>query len=118
MSRFKKHIFICTNERAPDDPKGCCAAKNAREIAARFKEELHRRGLKGVMRANKAGCLDLCELGPAVVVYPEGVWYKQVTPDDVPEIITEHLLGNRPVERLRLHANDAAPQGQHGYGES
>lgn len=106
MSRFEKHIFICTNERPPDNPKGCCAAKQAQEIAARFKDELHRRGLKSRMRANKAGCLDLCELGPAVVVYPEGVWYQRVTLDDVPEIVEAHLLGNRPVERLRVREQD------------
>ena len=102
MPRFEKHIFICTNTRPPDDVKGCCAAKNAQAVAEKFKEELHRRGLKGRMRANKAGCLDMCEHGPTVVVYPEGVWYKQVTPGDVPEIVAAHLLGNRPVERLRV----------------
>lgn len=101
MPRFEKHLFICTNERAPDNPKGCCASKGAREIAEKFKEELHRRGLKGRMRANKAGCLDMCELGPSVVVYPEGVWYQRVTLNDVEEIITSHLLGGRVVERLR-----------------
>ena len=101
MSRFEKHIFICTNERSPDDPKGCCAAKHSHAVAAKFKEELHQRGLKGKMRANKAGCLDLCEEGPAVVVYPEGIWYKRVTVADVPEIIEAHLIGNCPVERLR-----------------
>src|SRR5262245_30488028 len=102
MPRFEKHIFICTNERSPDDPRGCCAAKQSHAIAAKFKEALHQRGLKGIMRANKAGCLDLCELGPTVVVYPEGVWYKEVTEADVPEIIEAHLIGNRPVERLRV----------------
>jgi (2Fe-2S) ferredoxin len=101
MPRFEKHIFICTNERSPDDPKGSCAAKNSHAIAAKFKEELHLRGLRGKMRANKAGCLDLCELGPAVVVYPDGVWYKQVAETDVPEIVEAHLIGNCPVERLR-----------------
>ncbi len=106
MSRFEKHIFICTNERPPDNPKGCCAAKNSHEIVACFKEELHQRGLKDKMRANKAGCLDLCELGPTVVVYPEGVWYQHVTPGDVPEIVAAHLLGNRPVERLRVTDED------------
>ncbi len=100
--RFEKHIFICTNQRPPDNPKGCCAAKNSEAIAAKFKEELHKRGLKGKMRANKAGCLDMCELGPTVVVYPEGVWYKQVKLEDVEEIIDAHLIGNKPVERLRM----------------
>ncbi|NUO83126.1 (2Fe-2S) ferredoxin domain-containing protein [candidate division KSB1 bacterium] len=100
--RFEKHIFICTNQRPPDNPKGCCASKNSEAIAAKFKEELHKRGLKGKMRANKAGCLDMCELGPTVVVYPEGVWYKHVTLEDVEEIIDSHLMGGKVVERLRV----------------
>jgi len=100
--RFEKHIFICTNQRPPDNPKGCCASKGSEAIAAKFKEELHKRGLKGKMRANKAGCLDMCELGPTVVVYPEGVWYKHVTLEDVEEIIDSHLMGGKVVERLRV----------------
>lgn len=67
-----------------------------------FKAELARRGLKGTIRANAAGCLDACALGPTVVVYPEGVWYGRVRPEDVPEIVQRHLLGGTPVERLRL----------------
>lgn len=67
-----------------------------------MKAELHRRGLKGRMRANAAGCLDQCARGPTVVVYPEGVWYGGVTPEDVPEIIEQHLLGGEVVERLVL----------------
>ena len=102
MHRFDYHIFICINERAPDDPKGCCAAKGSRAIADKFKEELHRRGLKGKVRANKSGCLDACERGPSVVIYPEGTWYQRVTVDDVNEIIESHLLGGKPVERLRV----------------
>jgi len=102
MQRFDFHIFICTNERTDDDPRGSCAAKGSREIADKFKEELHRRGLKGKVRANKAGCLDACERGPSVVVYPEGVWYQHVALDDVTEIIESHILGGNPVERLRV----------------
>lgn len=102
MSRFERHIFICTNVRPADNPKGCCASKGAEAIAAKFKEELHRRGLKGRVRANKAGCLDQCELGPSIVVYPEGVWYGGVTLDDVNEIIESHVIGGKPVARLRV----------------
>lgn len=102
MSRFERHIFICTNVRPPDDPRGCCAAKGSEAIAAKFKEELHQRGLKGKIRANKAGCLDMCERGASVVVYPEGVWYGGVTLEDVNEIIERHLIGGQPVERLRV----------------
>lgn len=104
MQRFEHHIFICINERAPDNPKGCCSAKGSAAIAEKFKEELYRRGLKGKVRANKAGCLDACERGPSVVVYPEGVWYQRVTVDDVIEIIESHILGGKPVERLRVPA--------------
>ncbi len=100
--RFEKHIFICTNQRPPDNLKGCCASKGSEAIAAKFKEELHKRGLKGKMRANKAGCLDMCEFGPSVVVYPEGIWYKHVALEDVEEIIDAHLIGGEPVERLRV----------------
>lgn len=102
LPRFERHIFICTNSRPPDNPKGCCAAKGSEAIAAKFKEELHRRGFKGKVRANKAGCLDQCELGPSIVVYPEGVWYGRVTLEDVNEIIESHIIGGKPVERLRV----------------
>lgn len=100
MAKFERHIFICVNERPPDNPKGSCAAKGSHAIASKFKEELHKRGLKGRFRANKSLCLDLCELGPTVVVYPDGIWYKQVTLEDVEEIIESHVIGGRPVERL------------------
>lgn len=70
-------------------------------MRAALKKELAKRGLHKRIRANAAGCLDACEQGPAVVVYPEGIWYGGVTVDDVPEIV-EHVLGGPPVERLRL----------------
>lgn len=98
---YVKHVFVCTNRRPEGSPKGCCASKGSEEVRARFKAELERRGVKGV-RANAAGCLDACSRGVVVVVYPEGVWYGQVTPEDVPQIVEEHLLGGRPVERLRF----------------
>jgi len=59
-------------------------------------------GLAGRIRVNKAGCLDQCEHGPTVVVYPEAVWYGHVRPEDAEEIVSEHLVAGRPVERLRL----------------
>jgi (2Fe-2S) ferredoxin len=99
---FEKHVFICTNRRPDGHPKGCCATKGGEEVRSLFKEELHKRGLKARMRANAAGCLDTCPLGVTVVVYPEGVWYGHVTREDVVPIIEEHLLGGRPLERLRI----------------
>ncbi len=68
----------------------------------RFKKRLAALGLKGKVRANQAGCLDQCEHGPDVVVYPDAVWYGGVTLYDVDEIIDSHIVGNVPVARLRL----------------
>ncbi len=99
---YKRHIFVCTNRRPDGHPKGCCATKGSEEVRARFKAELDKRGLKTDVRANAAGCLDACENGIAVVVYPDNVWYARVTLDDVATIVDEHIVGGRPVERLRL----------------
>jgi (2Fe-2S) ferredoxin len=99
---YEKHIFICTNKRDADNPKGCCASKGAEKIRETFKKELSERGLKGRMRANAAGCLDQCSRGPTVVVYPEQVWYTVPTKHDALEIIEKHLIGGVPVERLRM----------------
>jgi (2Fe-2S) ferredoxin len=102
MPRFRHHVFICENLRPEDDPRGSCGAKGSASIRQAFKSELKARNLKGVVRANASGCLDACAHGPSVVVYPEGVWYGGVTPADVPEIVESHLVGGRPVERLRI----------------
>ncbi len=102
MSHFDHHVFVCTNVREPGSARGCCAPDGGGELHKRFKEEIGARGLKSRVRANKAGCLDQCEHGPVVVVYPEQVWYGRVQAEDVGEIVREHLLGGQPVERLRL----------------
>lgn len=99
---YKQHIFICTNRRDPNNPKGSCANSGSEEIATAFKKELAERGLRGVMRANASGCLDQCAHGPTVVVYPEGVWYSVKDTAAVKEIVEEHLVNGRPVEHLRL----------------
>jgi (2Fe-2S) ferredoxin len=99
---FDRHVFVCTNRRAPGDPKGDCASKGAEEVRDAFKRTLHDKGLKGRIRANAAGCLDQCARGVTVVVYPEQVWYGAVRAEDVPEIVDQHLIGGVPVERLRM----------------
>ena len=67
-----------------------------------FKEQLKEKGLSPAIRAQKTGCLDVCGFGPALVVYPEGIFYGKVALSDVNEIIESHLINNRPVERLKL----------------
>ncbi len=102
MARYKRHLFICENLRPEDHPRGCCARRHGTEIREKFKEELRLRGLSTQFRANKSGCLDACEFGPTVVVYPDAVWYGKVTVDDVVEIIESHLIGGEPVRRLMI----------------
>lgn len=102
MPKFERHIFVCGNVRPVGHPRGCCDPTGKAELQKAFKQKLAERGLKGTVRANQAGCLDQCEHGPNVVVYPEAVWYGGVTLADVDEIIESHIVGGRPVERLRL----------------
>jgi (2Fe-2S) ferredoxin len=99
VTKFDKHIFICMNQREEGHPRGCCDPTGQGELQRLFKTKLAQRGLKSV-RANKSGCLDQCELGPTVVVYPEAVWYGSVKPEDVDEIIDSHIIGGTPVARL------------------
>ena len=100
--RYQRHIFVCTNQREPGHPRGCCKEKGGEEVRARFKDALKERKLHGSMRANAAGCLDACEYGVAVVVYPDGVWYGGVSVEDVEEIVESHLMNDVPVERLLI----------------
>ena len=102
MARFEHHIFVCTNQRVPENPRGCCDPSGAALLQLPFKKELASRGLTDTVRANKSGCLDQCEHGPTVVVYPEGVWYGGVKPEDVAEIIESHIINRTPVARLLL----------------
>jgi (2Fe-2S) ferredoxin len=102
LASFERHLFICTNQREPGSARGCCSPDGKGELQKLFKEAIGAAGLKATVRANKAGCLDQCEHGPTVVVYPEAVWYGFVQPEDVAEIVQEHIVNGRPVERLRL----------------
>lgn len=102
MPRYERHIFVCGNQREPAHPRGCCSAKGSDGIREALKSELRKRGLNATMRVNQAGCLDQCEHGVTVVVYPEAVWYGFVKLEDVPELVESHLVAGRPVERLRL----------------
>lgn len=102
MFNLKYHIFVCINQRPAGHPKGCCASKGSRDLLEKLKEELERRQLFGSVMANGSTCLEVCAGGPCMVIYPEGTWYGPVKPDDIKEIIEQHLMGGEPVERLRM----------------
>jgi (2Fe-2S) ferredoxin len=99
---YDKHIFICTNQRAADATRRSCGEAHGLTIVDAFKKKLKERNLKIKVRAQKAGCLDICDYGQTLVVYPEGIFYVGVEPGDVDEIIEEHILNDRPVKRLIL----------------
>ena len=99
---FDKHIFICCNRREPGHARGCCDPTGSEALQKAFKKALAERGINRRIRANKSGCLDQCELGPTVAVYPEGVFYGGAHREDVDELIESHIVNDRPVERLRI----------------
>jgi (2Fe-2S) ferredoxin len=108
---FNRHVFVCTNFRAPEAARPSCTANGQSEIHTRMKDAVREAGLGAKVRVNKSGCLDQCEHGPTVVVYPGAIWYGFVKPEDVTEIVSEHLLNGRPVERLRLAEGCVNTQG-------
>lgn len=99
---YDKHIFICVNQRAAGAARPSCGEAHGLELVDAFKKRLKELNLPIKLRAQKAGCLDICDHGPTIAIYPEGVFYVGVQVSDVDEIINEHIVNNKPVERLRL----------------
>ncbi len=103
MPKPKYHVFVCTTTRPPGHPRGSCAGdRNSREVMMKFFEEIEKNQLFGTALVTESGCLGPCAMGPTVVVYPDGTWYKQVLPEDVSEIVEGHLKNGKPVDRLKL----------------
>lgn len=99
---FDKHIFICANERPPGAARRSCGEQHGLQLVEEFRKQLREKKLPIRIRAQKAGCLDICDHGPTVAIYPEGVFYVNVQIADVIDIIDQHIVGNNPVERLRF----------------
>ena len=87
---YQRAIFVCTNIREGDD-RPSCGLRGGAEICERLKDEVKKRGLKGKIRAMKSGCMDVCEAGPNVMVFPEGVWLSEVKESDVPALSDKYL---------------------------
>lgn len=101
MDKYRLHIFVCLGKR--------CAAKGSEDVLERLKERIKKDGLKAEVKVSRSGCLQVCketssegEYSPAVVIYPEGVWYRNVTVSDVDEIVERHVRKGETVDRL-LH---------------
>ncbi|MCD6041452.1 MAG: (2Fe-2S) ferredoxin protein [Burkholderiales bacterium] len=103
MSYYSRHVFFCCNQREGNE-RPCCNNKGASALRDYAKSRVKSLGLagEGKVRINQAGCLDRCEEGPCIVVYPDAVWYTYVDQADIDEIIEEHLQNGRIVERLRM----------------
>lgn len=104
MPEFICHLFVCCNRREPGHARGCCDPEGAGALKAALKEALKARKLGPTVRVNEAGCLDQCEYGPTVVVYPRQIWYGCVTLADVERIVDETVVAGRILSDLQIPA--------------
>ena len=99
---YKHHVFFCTNQR--DDGAKCCGEAGGQQMRDYLKKKVKHANLngEGKCRINSAGCLDRCGEGPVLVVYPDAVWYTYVDKEDIGEIVDQHLVNGKIVERLKI----------------
>ena len=102
MIELKHHIFICTSCRMNGQQKGMCYSKASVDIVQRFIEEIEELDLSGEVMITNTGCFGICDKGPVVVVYPEGIWYGDITEEGVDKIVQQHIACGIPVEELRI----------------
>jgi (2Fe-2S) ferredoxin len=105
MPKPSKHVFVCTQARPPGHPRGSCGQLGSAAVFQTFMQQFDQGQLYGRFALTGSGCLGTCDFGPAVLVYPEGVMYTQVQPEDVATIIDQHLKNDQPVERLLAPAS-------------
>lgn len=106
---FETHVFCCVNERPAGHKRGCCKSRGAEGLRNYMKARAKELGLANI-RVNQSGCLDRCELGPTMVIYPEGIWYSYHSVEDAEEIIQRHLIKGERVARLMLRPEDKLPE--------
>lgn len=104
MSHYNKHIFVCVNQKPGAKP--CCANSGGESFFDYLKAQLKEQHLQADnnIRVSKSGCLGRCSLGPCLVIYPEDVWYTYATHADIDEIISQHIVSGRVVERLLINS--------------
>ena len=94
---YTRHVFVCYSGKT-------CPTKGSQDLVGKLRDMLESRGLKDTVKVTKSGCLSLCDIGPNMVIYPEGVWYSGVSAGDLEEILKSHLIGGKPVRRLIRYA--------------
>jgi (2Fe-2S) ferredoxin len=107
---YSAHVFCCTNRRPDGHKRGSCAARGSEQLRNYMKAQAKEMGLEPNIRINSAGCLERCELGPTMVIYPEGIWYTYQTKEDIDEILQTHVVGGGRVERLMLLPDQTEPR--------
>jgi (2Fe-2S) ferredoxin len=98
MEPFRLHLYVCSQQKPEGVPS--CPAAGASAVLSAIEREVLARGLDNEVQITTSGCQGLCDEGPMMVVYPEGVWYRKVQPSDATDIVSAHLAGGKPVERL------------------
>jgi (2Fe-2S) ferredoxin len=102
MPKPSYHILVCTNSRPPGHPRGSCTENGSNAIFEKLSMGVEQKGLFGKCVVTSTGCLGPCGVGPVLVVYPEGVWYQKVQPEDVDEILDQHIAQGKKVDRLEV----------------
>jgi (2Fe-2S) ferredoxin len=102
MPKPKYHIIVCTTTRPPGNPKGSCGEKGSGDYIPLLFEEMEKHNLFGQVLITESSCLGPCPIGPTMVVYPDGTWYRGVKSQDIPEIMKEHIINGNPVKRLAI----------------
>ena len=103
MSYYRLHVFVCENRR--DNGEACCALRPHADGALKFLRDIlkqHNLHGRGKIRINRAGCFNRCDEGPVLAVYPDGVWYRYDSEQDLRDIAESHLINGKVVERLLL----------------
>jgi len=98
----KFHFFVCTSSKAAGEPKGFCCSKNSSALVQKFVEVIDENGFSSEAMVTNTGCFGICDKGPIVAVYPQGVWYGNVTPADVEEIVLSHFDKGEALARLKI----------------
>ncbi len=103
MGQYERHVFVCTSGET------CPTQGDTEKYVKVLREGMRQAGRQGDVRINKAGCFSQCGHGPMIVVYPDNVWYAGVQESDLQEILTSHIVGGKPVERLRYDPGVPGP---------